>query len=229
MGMCELVERVYKEHNVSKVMYIGGFVEHEDTQKRLRAVMDVSKKYGITIDDEYIIFADWAKALAMTKLAEWCKNHDEIPDVVFCANDIMARGVIEQFEHNGYMVPDDVLVTGYDCTKLGQQREPSLMTVKHDYKSMGYAAMSILSDKMNGIDRNESVVIGSQVLQIGITTFFDHHRPGAGTLRIRIMANNQFAVSGQMHVTLHAIGSAFPGKPECRQRIFRRIPTFPAM
>lgn len=164
-GMCELVEHVYKEHNVSNVMYLGGFADHDDTKNRLRAVQDVSKKYGINLSDDNILFADWAKTLAMRKFHDWRLAHDNsLPEVVFCANDIMARGIVEYLEMYGFSVPKDMLVTGYDCTKIGQQKNPSLATVRHDYKSMGYAAMNILDDMMNGIERRESVVIDSQVV-----------------------------------------------------------------
>lgn len=57
------------------------------------------------------------------------------------------------------------MVTGYDCTKLGQQFEPSVATVNHDWNKMGYTAMNVLADNIkNGGNCADIVLEGELVL-----------------------------------------------------------------
>jgi LacI family transcriptional regulator len=73
-----------------------------------------------------------------------------IPDVTaaFCANDLVALGVLRQLSLRGVAVPDDLSLVGYDDSYFASLLSPALTTVRQEPFLMGkYAAqMAIASD-----------------------------------------------------------------------------------
>ena len=53
-----------------------------------------------------------------------------------CANDYMAFAVCEELKSNGYNVPDDVIVTGYDGVPAAEHFEPTLTTCVEDLENL---------------------------------------------------------------------------------------------
>jgi DNA-binding LacI/PurR family transcriptional regulator len=52
-----------------------------------------------------------------------------LPTAVVAMNDLTAIGVIKALTANGLRVPEDISVTGFDCTQLAKYTTPSLTTV----------------------------------------------------------------------------------------------------
>lgn len=163
-GMYRLAEHVILEHRAESILYMGGTREHPDSVKRLRAVVNAASEHGITIPDGNILYADFAKKLAVSEFVSWFDKNKKLPDVIICANDMMAMGLCEWLENHGYNVPGDVMVTGYDCTRLGQQLYPSLTTVNHDWDKMGYTAMNVLADNIAGGENGADIVLECELI-----------------------------------------------------------------
>ena len=151
-GMHELASHVVKEHGARHIVFIGGPKEHWESNIRLQAVQDVAAENGISLREEDILFGDWAKNLCKALLRDWLDQHNNLPDVFICANDVMAMGICEGLNERGYKVPNDVMVTGYDCVKQGQEYVPTIASVNHEWPSMGVKAMQVLLDQMAGKD-----------------------------------------------------------------------------
>ncbi|MCI8307638.1 MAG: GGDEF domain-containing protein [Lachnospiraceae bacterium] len=163
-GMYSLVNHVISEHGARRILYIGGTKGHPDSNTRLCAVIDAAEKYGIVISDGDILYADFAKKLAVSEFNAWFDDNKALPDAIICANDVMALGICEWVEGNGYVVPDDVIVTGYDCTRLGQRNYPSLTTVNHDWNKLGYTAVNVLMDNISSSADGGDVVLDSELV-----------------------------------------------------------------
>lgn len=149
-GMYDLVKHVIEDHGARKIVYIGGPQEHLENIDRLNALRDVAKENGFEIPESNVKYGDWDKPSATMIVKKWLEEHSSLPDAFLCANDKMAMGVCEQLEVSGYHVPEDVIVTGFDCLREGQEFQPSIASVGHDWKQMGDVAFSMLKRKMNG-------------------------------------------------------------------------------
>jgi LacI family transcriptional regulator len=70
---------------------------------------------------------------------------DELPSVVFCANDEMALGAIHALQVAGRRVPQEIGVIGFDDTPMAQFSRPPLTTIRHpvDIIARGAAAALI--------------------------------------------------------------------------------------
>ncbi|WP_336620420.1 LacI family DNA-binding transcriptional regulator [Corynebacterium frankenforstense] len=58
-------------------------------------------------------------------------------DAVMCFNDLVAIGFMQQARHDGWRVPEDVAVVGFDNTELTTIVRPSLTTVARPLRSIG--------------------------------------------------------------------------------------------
>ncbi|APT89435.1 transcriptional regulator [Corynebacterium frankenforstense DSM 45800] len=61
-------------------------------------------------------------------------------DAVMCFNDLVAIGFMQQARHDGWRVPEDVAVIGFDNTELTTIVRPSLTTVAGPLRSIGRVA-----------------------------------------------------------------------------------------
>ena len=65
---------------------------------------------------------------------------DRATDAVLAANDSMALGALEVLQMQGYRVPQDIAVTGFDDSEDGRHGIPPLTTVRQSVYEMGRQA-----------------------------------------------------------------------------------------
>lgn len=166
-SMYALTEHLMQEHGAKHIVYVSGPKEHAENAIRLQAVRDAASKNGLSIQEEDILFGNWSREPAAMQVHQWTTEHHCLPDAFICANDIMAAGVYDAVTDMGYLIPDDVLVTGYDYTKTGQELNPPLATVSHDWKGMGIKAMELLFDQATGKNTEAHTTTQTQFISNG--------------------------------------------------------------
>jgi LacI family transcriptional regulator, galactose operon repressor len=72
------------------------------------------------------------------------------PSAVFCANDLLAVGVLRVLRDEGLRVPQDVALVGYDDVEYSALLEPSLTTIHQPKYELGYSAMELLLREIEG-------------------------------------------------------------------------------
>lgn len=157
-GMHELAEHVILHHGAKKILFIGGPENHEECRERISAVSDVAKANGVPFGPENIVYGDWSKDRAALVMDAWYEANGYLPDAVFGANDYSAMGVCEWAKRKGFSVPNDFIVTGYDCLKEALRYEPSITSVNHEWTTMGEIALELLVRSINGEQCGNSIV-----------------------------------------------------------------------
>ncbi|WP_051759189.1 LacI family DNA-binding transcriptional regulator [Herbidospora cretacea] len=71
----------------------------------------------------------------------------ELPDAVFCANDLLAMGVLRVFLQQGVRVPGRVLVVGYDDIEYALASAVPLTSVRQPPYKLGRIAAELLLDE----------------------------------------------------------------------------------
>jgi LacI family transcriptional regulator len=69
-----------------------------------------------------------------------------LPEALCVSSDLMAFGAIKFLKDNGFKVPEDVSVIGFDNLQFCDLTEPRLTTIKQDYKTIGRLAAEMLVD-----------------------------------------------------------------------------------
>lgn len=163
-GMHDLAVHMLETHGVRDILFIGGFKEHREVQVRLQAVLDAAREYNVEIPEKNILYADWSAASAQSCLENWLKENKNLPEAIICANDIMAAGICDWLGDRKYKVPDDVKVTGFDCIRTGQNYDPMITSVNREWYSMGYQALNLLMDKVEGREVQTKVSINTRLV-----------------------------------------------------------------
>lgn len=85
----------------------------------------------------------------------------EPPTAVFCHNDAMAIGAIQEAKKLGIRVPQDLSVVGFDDIQFAQYCDPPLTTISQPRYEIGRQAMLMMLELLRGHD----VRAGSRLLE----------------------------------------------------------------
>jgi LacI family transcriptional regulator len=69
------------------------------------------------------------------------------PTAVFCANDLIAMGVLQEMTRNRIRVPDDVSIIGYDDIDFAAAAAVPLTSVRQPRQQLGHTAARLLLDE----------------------------------------------------------------------------------
>ncbi len=148
-GMCELVEHLVSVHHVKKVVYMAGTRNSPDSNERLRATRDTLAKYNLELGLSDIIYTEFDNSKAHDSTVQYIKDND-IPDAIVCVNDGISMAVSLALDELGITVPNNVIVTGFDCLKEGQIFYPSLTTINQHFTHLGKESGKLLSALLAG-------------------------------------------------------------------------------
>lgn len=109
----------------------------KDREKGFRNALVESGFNLITDDGDYTY--EGANAAALRLLGS-----NQPPDAIFCANDIMALGVIDAAKKLGVRIPEDVSIVGFDDISLAEWTAYSLTTWKQPVNEMIEATIDLL-------------------------------------------------------------------------------------
>lgn len=102
-------------------------------------------------------------------LSEAAKDRCRTPggvDVIICANDMIAIGAIAELQVNGFTVPDDIAIIGFDDIPWARIVSPPLTTIRQPLADLGTQATELLvariADKTAACRR---IIIGVDVIR----------------------------------------------------------------
>jgi len=146
-GGFELVVRhVVEHHKKTRVHYLGGMRNNEFSDARGRVVEKVMHEHGYSFGPEDISYGDFWAEPANRAIKRLIDEH-RVPEAVICANDAMAMAISVTLMENGYKVPEDVLVTGFDGIDGIMFCNPRITSCVCSYDDMGRRIIEIMSDE----------------------------------------------------------------------------------
>lgn len=160
-GIYNLMLHVLAVHHAHDFVFMSGPRSNQESESRKKAVEDALETAGLVLREENIIEADWSYFVSYDKTIEYVNTHDKLPDAIVCANDEMAIGVCAALDFMKVRVPDDVIVTGCDYLRRGQDFFPILSTVGREWDKLGYQGMDMLIQQMNGAEIPMNTVLQS--------------------------------------------------------------------
>ncbi|KXK62349.1 LacI family transcriptional regulator [Micromonospora rosaria] len=98
------------------------------------------------------------------------------PSAVFCANDLIALGVLQQLTERGVRVPDDMAIVGYDDIEFAGAAAVPLSSVRQPRELLGRtAAQLLLEESTAGAEHRHRHVVFQPELVVRRSS--DHRRP----------------------------------------------------
>lgn len=149
-GMKELCSHLIEKHGAKKIKFIAGPKGNVDSDERLKAVSDSMEEHGLSLASNDIFYSNWEVSAASMYAEHSFTDRESLPDAFVCANDPLAIHFSLSLEKNGFVSPDDVLLTGFDYLKVGRLFYPSLASVNQDYESIGQRCADIIKCIVSG-------------------------------------------------------------------------------
>ena len=149
-GMGELAEHLLHDHGYRSLAYLGGYADSPDNIERHQAIAAaVARVPGATLasgpDWQGYYFASGGAKVIRRLLAAG----DPLPEVIICANDQTALGVMATLREHGVDVPGQVAVTGFDDLPMARHLRTSLTTVRQPIRELGTVAFELLFAMIN--------------------------------------------------------------------------------
>ncbi|MBQ8638898.1 MAG: GGDEF domain-containing protein [Lachnospiraceae bacterium] len=145
----QIVRHLIDVHGVRSFHYMAGLKDNDFSELRKQCVAQVLAEYGIPFDETMVSYGDfWAQPArnATQKLID----EKRLPEALVCANDVMALAACSVLQANGYRIPEDILVTGYDGIEEIKYSTPKMTTSFCDYGDLAAKIGEILQRYENG-------------------------------------------------------------------------------
>src|SRR3972149_10423707 len=137
----ELIEHLIKVHGRKRIMFLRGPIHHEDSYWRETGYRSALKANGIPFDEQLVLNGDFERNVAYEALNEFIANNKQVSfDAIFTGNDDAAIGALTALRENGYRVPEDVSVVGFDDLGFSAFLTPPLTTVCAPTEAVGRIA-----------------------------------------------------------------------------------------
>lgn len=157
-GIENIVDHLAEAHGVSDFHMIAGIKGNGFSDKRIDAFKNALEKRGIPFDYSMVSYGDfWSKPAIAA--AETLMKEGRLPRAFVCANDHMAIAISVFLQNHGISVPEDVIVTGYDCIDTVYTSSPTITSAHISDETASETICGILSDMFNGGAREGCISI----------------------------------------------------------------------
>ncbi len=155
----DMTKHLQTVHDVHSIIFFAGTVDSQDSELRLKAVRDYLAESGFSNDLKEVCYTKWENAAVTRRIDAMCANNEPMPDVFICANDGLAMECTMSLNRNGYDVPNDVMVTGFDFIDDSQIFSPSIASVDQCFTEMGSAAGKLWLELCDGVEPGHSEIV----------------------------------------------------------------------
>jgi len=125
-AMYRLTEDVI-DKGYRKISFCHGTKKTHDNNYRFLGFKEALDNHGLDVYAEYV--GNFTK-LSGAKIAEELVKNQDLPEMIMCANDEMAIGIMEILQKAGYRVPEDIGISGFDDIELASYFSPKLSSVR---------------------------------------------------------------------------------------------------
>lgn len=131
--------------------FLGGIEELEDgtvyPDKRLSAFENACENKGINYKN-YILQDKFTTASGYSMMKELIES-EKVPSAIFAASDPIAIGAMRALQENGYKIPEDVSIIGFDNTELSGYTNPPLTTMNAPVYAMGIYGIEVINTMLH--------------------------------------------------------------------------------
>lgn len=150
--LAEVTRHLIQEHGCRDLICLTGPEEQSVSQERLTGFLEAIREAGLTCPAENQIYGDFWTYAAQKLAHEIAEGIRKKPDAVVCCNDTMAVTLCDALREHGILVPDDILVTGYDGAIEAEMHAPPVTTYQTSWRQLGRNAFCLLYSQLTGED-----------------------------------------------------------------------------
>ena len=156
-----------------KIGFIGGDINHPSISDRLNGYKQALEKAGIKPKENLIIIdAEYPDRQNGYKSAAKLFTKNKNVTALFTCNDAMAIGAIHYLKDNGYKIPEDVSVIGFDDVEADLMLEPPLTTIRVPKFELGVEALRAMINYLNNKSNTKKILVPVELILRQSTKIF---------------------------------------------------------
>ena len=130
-----------------RIGIILGLPQSSASVERLAGAKKALVEYGLELEPDLILEGDFLKASGGAAARRFSRMKPR-PTAVFAVNDYMALGAMEGFIEEGFRIPHDVALIGFNDIEISRMRNIELTTIGQKTYEMGSIAVRTLVEKI---------------------------------------------------------------------------------
>jgi len=139
--------------NRKHIGFIGGAADHPSIKERYRAYLAAIHDLGLQPDGRkpdliYATDQEITREIGIKGMQELLAKNIPL-DAVFCANDTLALGALEELKHRNIVIPGEIAVMGFDDIYAARFHSPPLSSVHVPKMELGKEAFKLLVEVIN--------------------------------------------------------------------------------
>ncbi len=132
-----------------KIGHIGGGKSIPIGFQRKAGYLDALRKNSIPLESKWVMeggFSEKDGYLGMKTIIE----QNEIPEVIFTANDLIAKGVYRACEEADLKIPEDINIIGFGHNEYAMMMTPSLSIIDVSPSDIGQTSIDVIMNLISG-------------------------------------------------------------------------------
>lgn len=125
------------------ILFVGGSKKIPGIVERIKGFAEALQNFGISYSRDKVIDCSIRKESGYEATLNLIKN-GKLPTAIVAGNDFVALGIMEALEENGYSVPGDISIIGFDNIDFAGFSQIGLTTMDQPKYEMGRKAAEIL-------------------------------------------------------------------------------------
>lgn len=144
----ELATRHLLELGHRRIAFVSGPLSVRQCADRRRGMRRAMKEAGLDPDQATVeITAGAMNAAGGEKCVEALLSQERRPSAAFCANDLLALGVMRGLNQRGVKIPAEMALVGYDDVEFASTLSPSLTSIRQPKYQLGRTAAELLLEE----------------------------------------------------------------------------------
>ena len=131
------------------IAVITGDMESASSRRRLDGFRQAMGAAGLSVNENWVAYGSYLPEAGESAARTLLMQKDR-PSAIFCFSDEVAIGCMHALKGQGFSVPDDVSVMGFDGIPFARYASPPLTTVAQPTEQIGAECARILLDLIEG-------------------------------------------------------------------------------
>ncbi|MFD1268792.1 LacI family DNA-binding transcriptional regulator [Paenibacillus motobuensis] len=151
-----------------KIAYISGVDTMYDSVQRREGYLAALRDHQLETDEDFILQGYFEEEGSYNAVKSFLRSHhDKVPDAYLAGNDLSAIGCIRALKSEGYRVPEDVSVMGFDDIEIAQYFSPPLTTVRNQIARQGMLVIDHLVRLIQKKEQGKLQKLSSEIVVRG--------------------------------------------------------------
>lgn len=131
-----------------RIAFIKGAPAVRSANDRLLGYKAALLDHDIPFQDELVIAGDYQQHTGYESTKKLLQKEIPPPTAIFASNDLAAIGAMDASREQGFRIPDDISIIGFDDIPQASFVYPKLTTVRQPLEQMGQIAAKILLEQI---------------------------------------------------------------------------------